>query len=91
MIWNTDLAEALELENLLEQAVVDPAFRRRTAPKAAAPMRARTIPSATTATGSSTRSSGSTPTARSRLGYRPVHLYTLSNEVQPFPPKARVY
>ena len=26
-----------------------------------------------------------------RLGYRPVHLYTLSNEVQPFPPKARVY
>jgi succinate dehydrogenase / fumarate reductase flavoprotein subunit len=26
-----------------------------------------------------------------RLGYRPVHLNTLSNEVQTFPPKARVY
>jgi succinate dehydrogenase / fumarate reductase flavoprotein subunit len=26
-----------------------------------------------------------------RLGYRPVHLNTLSNEVQSFPPKARVY
>ena len=26
-----------------------------------------------------------------RLGARPVHLYTLSNEVQPIPPKARVY
>jgi Fumarate reductase flavoprotein C-term len=26
-----------------------------------------------------------------RLGYRPVHMYTLSNEVQAFPPKARVY
>ncbi len=26
-----------------------------------------------------------------RLGSRPVHLYTLSNEVQAFPPKARVY
>jgi len=25
------------------------------------------------------------------LGYRPVHMYTLSNEVQVFPPKARVY
>ena len=25
------------------------------------------------------------------LGDRPVHLYTLTNEVQPFPPKARVY
>jgi succinate dehydrogenase / fumarate reductase flavoprotein subunit len=26
-----------------------------------------------------------------RLGYRPVHLFTLSNEVQVFPPKARTY
>ena len=25
------------------------------------------------------------------LGYRPVHLNTLSNEVQSFPPKARSY
>ena len=25
------------------------------------------------------------------LGYRPVHMNTLSNEVQSFPPKARVY
>ena len=25
------------------------------------------------------------------IGYRPVHLFTLSNEVQPFPPKARSY
>ena len=25
------------------------------------------------------------------IGYRPVHLSTLSNEVQTFPPKARVY
>jgi succinate dehydrogenase / fumarate reductase flavoprotein subunit len=23
--------------------------------------------------------------------FRPVHLYTLTNEIQPFPPKARVY
>ena len=25
------------------------------------------------------------------IGYRPVHLFTLSNEVQAFPPKARTY
>ena len=25
------------------------------------------------------------------LGDRPVHLYTLTNDVQVFPPKARVY
>jgi succinate dehydrogenase / fumarate reductase flavoprotein subunit len=28
---------------------------------------------------------------RVRLDYRPVHLHTLSNEVEPFPPKERVY
>jgi succinate dehydrogenase / fumarate reductase, flavoprotein subunit len=26
-----------------------------------------------------------------KLSTRPVHMYTLSNEVQVFPPKARVY
>jgi succinate dehydrogenase / fumarate reductase, flavoprotein subunit len=26
-----------------------------------------------------------------RIDYRPVHLYTLSDEVEVFPPKARVY
>lgn len=26
-----------------------------------------------------------------RLDYRPVHLYTLDDEIEPFPPKARVY
>jgi len=26
-----------------------------------------------------------------RIGSRPVHLFTLSNEVSVFPPKARVY
>ena len=28
---------------------------------------------------------------RSIIDYRPVHLQPLSNDVQPFPPKARVY
>jgi succinate dehydrogenase / fumarate reductase flavoprotein subunit len=26
-----------------------------------------------------------------RIDYRPVHDYTLSDEIKPFPPKARVY
>ena len=29
--------------------------------------------------------------ARSRLDYRPVHMHTLSNEVETIPLKARVY
>ena len=29
--------------------------------------------------------------AKVSIDYRPVHMYTLSNEVQVVPPKARVY
>jgi succinate dehydrogenase / fumarate reductase flavoprotein subunit len=28
---------------------------------------------------------------KAKFDYRPVHLYTLSGEVEPVPPKARVY
>ena len=51
LIWNSDLVETLELENLLYQAVVTIAFGREPHRKAAAPTRARTSPSATTRTG----------------------------------------
>ncbi len=52
LIWNTDLVETLELENLLLQARRNAPCRARcTAPRAAAATRARTIPSATTRTG----------------------------------------
>ena len=51
LIWNSDLVEALELENLLEQAVVTLHSAEQPHRKAAAPMRARISPSATTSTG----------------------------------------
>jgi hypothetical protein len=51
LIWNTDLIETLELDNLISQAVVHDPRRRTTARKAAAPTRTRIIPSATTRTG----------------------------------------
>ena len=62
LIWNTDLVEALELDNLIGQAAVV-LHLRYTAPKAAAPTPAKTTPSATTAIGSSTPSPGGTATA----------------------------
>ena len=51
MIWNTDLVETLEFENLIQQAIVtvEGAVDRDT--KAAARMRARTSRTATTRTG----------------------------------------
>ena len=30
-------------------------------------------------------------TGRSRIDYRPVHSNTMTNEVEPIPPKKRVY
>ena len=48
LIWNTDLIETLELDNLLGQATGHDHRRRRTARRAAAPMRARTSRTATT-------------------------------------------
>ena len=51
LIWNSDLVEALELAEPDGAGGGHDAFGRATAPKAAARMRARTIPSATTRTG----------------------------------------
>ena len=50
LIWNTDLIETLEFENLIVQAVVT-MDSPPTAPRAAARMRARIFPTVTTGTG----------------------------------------
>jgi succinate dehydrogenase / fumarate reductase flavoprotein subunit len=89
MIWNTDLVEALELENLLQQSMVTihSALNRTESRGAHAredyPVRddktwlkhtvARLIADKVSFT------------------YRPVHLYTLTPEVEVIPPKERVY
>ena len=54
-------------------------------------MRARTIPSATTRDWLKHTLVWLDGDGEVKIGYRPVHLFTLSNEVQSFPPKARVY
>ena len=47
-VWNSDVVEALELQNLMLQAVATMHSADSTGPRAAARMRARTFPSATT-------------------------------------------
>jgi succinate dehydrogenase / fumarate reductase, flavoprotein subunit len=90
MIWNTDLVEALELDNLIAQAVVTlhSAVNRTESRGAHAREDFPERDDADWMKHSVARIDGP---AKVKIDYRPVHLYTLSNEVQPFPPKPRVY
>jgi succinate dehydrogenase / fumarate reductase, flavoprotein subunit len=90
LIWNSDLMEALELQNLLDQAVVAlHSAENRTESRGA---HARDdFPERDDQNWLKHTVAWLHGDAQVSIGYRPVHLYTLSNEVQAFPPKARVY
>jgi succinate dehydrogenase / fumarate reductase flavoprotein subunit len=90
MVWNTDLVEALELENLVEQAVatLHSAENRHESRGAHAH---EDYPERDDQNWMKHTIVWLDPANKVTIDYRPVHLYTLSNEVQPFPPKARVY
>jgi succinate dehydrogenase / fumarate reductase flavoprotein subunit len=91
LIWNTDLVETLEFENLVVQAVVTVAgAANRTESRGAhahedhpdrddANWMKHTLTWLDDATG------------KVAIDYRPVHDYTMTNDIAPIPPKTRVY
>ncbi|MDE2161963.1 MAG: succinate dehydrogenase flavoprotein subunit [Alphaproteobacteria bacterium] len=91
MIWNTDLVETLEYDNLISQASVAIAGALNRTESRGAHAR-EDFPNRDDANWMKhTLSWLDAKTGEVRLDYRPVHSYTLSNDVEYIPPKARVY
>ena len=91
LVWNTDLMETLEFENLIGQAVVTVAGGLNRQESRGAHAREDFPDRDDTTWMKHTLAWLDQETGKVSIDYRPVHNYSMTGEIDYIPPKARVY